>query len=268
VADSYGRRDEGMHSTVTDDISTLLDAWEREERAPFGGWDFAHLQGRMVDEEAPWSYPLLAAERLAGATSVLDLGTGGGERLGELRPHWLARVVATEDYPPNVSLAHHRLSPLGAAVVHGRVDEKHALPFADGAFDLVLNRHSALNIDEVARVLASGGVLLTQQVHGRYAEALLAVFGARPQWPEATPDKYLPWIRRAGLTVDVVHSWQGRLTFADVGAIVYYLKAVPWRAPGFAVRTQLKPLLALQRRLRPGEVLSFAARLYLIEAHK
>ena len=66
-------------------------------------------------------------------------------------------------------------------------------------FDLVLNRHSAFNWSEVARVLALSGTFLTQQVHGRWAEDLLAEFGPAPQWPGATPGKYVPRLQVPGL---------------------------------------------------------------------
>ncbi len=78
-----------------------------------------------------------------------------------------------------------------------------------------------------------GGTFLTQQVHGLWAQDLLAVFGVRPQWPDATPAYYLPRLKRAGLQIERVEEWQGRLIFTDVGAIVYYLKAVPWNVPDF-----------------------------------
>jgi hypothetical protein len=60
----------------------------------------------------------------------------------------------------------------------------------------------------------------------------------------------------------------GKLAFTDVGAIVYYLKAIPWSVPGFSVDTHLDHLLQLQQRLEQGEALAFEARLYLIEAWK
>ncbi|MBN1657690.1 MAG: hypothetical protein JXA93_04780, partial [Anaerolineae bacterium] len=62
--------------------------------------------------------------------------------------------------------------------------------------------------------------------------------------------------------------WSGKLTFTDVGAIVYYLKAIPWLVPGFSVDTHLESLLALHERLEQGERLMFAAKKYLIEARK
>ena len=62
--------------------------------------------------------------------------------------------------------------------------------------------------------------------------------------------------------------WWGKLVFADVGAIVYYLKAVPWLVPGFSIDSHLDRLLELQRRLERNEKLVFEAGKYLIEARK
>lgn len=141
--------------------------WQQEEQAPFVGWDFSYLQGRMMEEQPPWSYETRTAEVLQGAVSALDMGTGGGERLLKLREHWPVKVVVTEDYPPNVRLARERLSPLGVRVEDVALTRDGALPFADAEFDVVLNRQSGFNPAEVARVLMPGGTFLMQQVDGR-----------------------------------------------------------------------------------------------------
>jgi SAM-dependent methyltransferase len=245
-----------------------IESWAREERRPFSGWDFSSLDGRMLKEQPPWSYRARAAELMRRAGSVIDLGTGGGERILDLRADWPANVVVTEDYPPNFRLAVERLSRFGARVVDVRLTSDDPMPFADGGFDLVLNRHSAFNAGEVARILAPGGTFLTQQVHGSWAHDLLAVFGALPQWPDAMLETYVPRLEAAGLTIVNAQNWSGTITFTDVGAIVYYLKAVPWLVPGFAVGTHADQLLTLQRRLELGEGLTFAAGKYLIEARK
>ena len=182
--------------------------------------------------------------------------------------HFGVRMVVTEGYPPNMRLALQRLGPLGVPVVDASMSDFTAIPFAAGSFDLVLNRHAGFNAVDVGRVLAPGGTFLTQQVHGLWAEDLLAEFGARPQWPTSTPAKYLPQLRSGGLEIVDAREWQGRLAFTDVGAIVYYLRAVPWLVPGFTVAGHLDSLLRLQRRLESGEGLAFTARKYLIEAKK
>ena len=79
------------------DRSELLAAWQREETAPFSGWDFAYLAGRMVEDDPPWEYLARAAVLMQTAASVVDLDTGGGERFLELRPYWPAKVVVTEE---------------------------------------------------------------------------------------------------------------------------------------------------------------------------
>jgi len=222
----------------------------------------------MIEEQAPWSYTSRAAELMRQASSVVDMGTGGGERLLKLQNFWPGKVVATEDYPPNFKLATERLSPLGVRVVDVPLTDFDPMPFHNGEFDLVLNRHSGLNAREVARMLAPGGTFLTQQIHGLWAYDLIAVFDARPQWPDSTLEKYVLQLKAAGLTIVNTQEWSGRLSFTDVGAIVYYLKAVPWLVPGFSVETHSKYLFKLQDQLESGEGLSFSARKYLIEAYK
>lgn len=247
---------------------TYIALWQQEEQTPFTGWDFSHLEGRMTEEQPPWSYSARAAEVLQGAASVLDMGTGGGERLLKLREHWPAKVVVTEDYPPNVRLATERLSPLGVRVEVVELTRDGTLPFDDAEFDVVLNRQSGFNPAEVARILTPGGTFLMQQIDGRWGYDLMAVFGAEPQWPDETLANCVTWIQDAGLTIVTAEDWTGKFTFTDVGAIAYYLKAIPWIVPGFSVSTHLDGLLALQARLEEEGALSFAAKKFLIEARK
>ncbi len=248
--------------------SDLQELWKAEEEIPFSGWDFSYLDGRMLLDQPPWSYTARAKELMGRASSVLDIATGGGERLLEMQVSWPTKVAATEGYSPNFALASVRLGPLGVRVVAADSDEFSPMPFADGEFDLVINRHAALHLDEIGRILAPGGTLLTRQVHGMWAHDLLAVFGAYPQWPDASPRKYVPWLKRVGLELVDRREWSGTLAFRDVGAVVYYLKAVPWLVPGFSVDAHLDGLLALQRQLETRGLLAFKAMNYLLEARK
>ena len=250
------------------DLEELVEIWRREEQQSFTGWDFSYLEGRLLEDQPPWDYLRRAAELMRQSSAVLDMGTGGGERLLELREHWPDKIVVTEDYPPNFKLAKARLGSLGVQVQSVSLTGNGSLPFADEEFDLVLNRHSSLNCAEVARVLAPGGVFLTQQIHHLWARDLLAEFDVEPQWPNATPSYYVPRLKRAGLAIEKREEWKGGLIFTDVGAIVYYLRAVPWLVPGFSVDDHLDELLRLQRQIEKTGKLVFEARKYLIEAQK
>ncbi|HEU4708148.1 MAG TPA: hypothetical protein VFS17_02455 [Methylophilaceae bacterium] len=96
----------------------------------------------------------------------------------------------------------------------------------------------------------------------------MAVFDARPQWPDATLDKYVPQLSTAGLSIVMAQEWSSRFVFGDVGAMVYYLKHVPWLVPDFSVTRYTEQLLKLQAQQERGEALVYSARNYLIEARK
>jgi hypothetical protein len=69
---------------------------------------------------------------------------------------------------------------------------------------------------------------------------LLAAFDIKPKWPDEAPAWLLPKLEAAGLVIVTTEKWEGHLAFTDVGAIVYYLKAIPWVVPGFTVKTHLR----------------------------
>ncbi len=48
----------------------IIETWKREEQAPFTGWDFSYLDGRMLEDQAPWSYTAQAAELMRHSSST------------------------------------------------------------------------------------------------------------------------------------------------------------------------------------------------------
>jgi len=194
---------------------------------------------------------------------MLDLGTGGGEQLatycalaGVRRPF----TVATESWPPNVPLAAARLRAQGVPVVHAEAapdnsaqaadEPRGRLPFRDGTFALVIDRHEAFNAREVNRVLAPSGVFLTQQVGGDYRDVydLLDV-----PWPGRrlfSLDLAVEQLTRAGLRVAASQEGLVTIAFADVGALTWYLRQVPWVVPEVDVTRDVDRLRAAYERIR------------------
>ncbi len=246
-----------------------LRTWLREEAEPFAGWHFAHLAGRWVEEDPPWSYETLARVALRGAKVAVDLGTGGGERLARLSDAFAPTMLATEAYRPNVEVAQHRLAPLGVAVIAYRSEDVVGgpLPFMSGSISVVLARHESYDPREVARVLEPGGRFLTQQVHGRSLTDLREAFGIVSAL-EVTLERSVSDLREAGLGLDRAEEWWGRSVFRDVGAVVYALRAMPWEVPGFSVTRDEAVLRDLQARLEHEGSLHFKAGRFVIAAHK
>jgi SAM-dependent methyltransferase len=235
--------------------------------ADFEGWDFGWLQGRLVQEDPPWDYPEIVRSHLPGIRSMLDLGTGGGELLASLGP-LPQDTHATEAYPPNQSVAQARLAPLGVAV-HATRDEPE-LPFEDAQFDLIINRHESYDPAEVHRVLKPGGTFITQQVGGLDNLELNQALEDELSFP------FVKWsLAEAlyGLYENIFHILRAeqaalRASFRDIGAVVYYLKAVPWQVPGFDLQSHRERLRHLHNLIeRQGEFVTTAHR-FLIIAQK
>jgi len=241
----------------------LLERWRRDARAPFAGWDFSYLGDRYVEERPPWSYEAMARELLAGAASMLDVGTGGGEFVRSIADALPPRAAATEGWAANVPVAREALASFGIDLFEYDADTDPAMPFPDGSFDVVLNRHESYDAGEVARILAPGGVFLTQQVGGDNDAELYSWFGHSPESPDVTLINHRSRLEAAGLQIERAEDWSGRAVFADVGALVYYLVNVPWEAPpDFSVDRYGTCLLDLHRSGTP--IVTTARRFVLI----
>lgn len=243
----------------------LIEQWRRDAAAPFAGWDFSYLAGRMTEDEPPWSYLDLAKAAVAGAQDILDIATGGWEVFSSLAP-FPGRARAVEGYVPNLAVARRRLSPLGVEVFQGNT--RSGMPFEDRTFDLVLSRHGGFRAAEMHRILKPGGTFLTQQVGGDNLADLVAAFGARLAYPDNTLERVCGELAALGCEIQRREEWRGAARFHDVGALVYFLKAIPWVIEGFEVESSLDVLEALHRQLQSGLPLEFTYSRFLVRAVK
>ena len=174
--------------------------------------------------------------------------------------------VALESYPPNVAVARERLEPLGVDVQGVELGAAWALDAA--SFDLILNRQGHINAPAIDRCLKAGGRFLTQQVGDGNLADLAALFGQPTIGLENSFASASAELTGCGLSIVRGEAWTGLQTFADVGALVYFLKAIPWVVPGFSVDSHRAGLDALQHRADAGAPLSFTIERFLIEAQK
>jgi SAM-dependent methyltransferase len=199
------------------------------------------------------------------AQDILDVDTGGGEIFASLAP-FPGRATAVEGHLPNLAVARRRLAPLGVEVVQGGV--RSGLPFEAGAFDLVLNRHGGFRAVEMHRIGKPGGVFLTQQIAGDNLGDLTARFGAQPAYPDNMLARTREELARLGYEIRRAEEWRGLVTFMDVGALVYFLKAIPWVIEDFDLLTHRHVLEGLHRDLQAGQPLQFTSSRFLIEGVK
>jgi len=248
----------------------LIASWYAEEReAHIHGWDFSHIDERYTEEEdIPWDYRAEILRRLTPQMRLLDMDTGGGEFLLSLgHPH--ENTAATEGYPPNIELCRRELAPLG--IDFRAANGQGPLPFADGEFDMVINRHGDFNADEAGRVLKPGGLFITQQVgaeNDRELVELLLPGETQPPFPEQHCGIAAEKFRAAGFKILDARECFRPIKFFDVGALVWFARIIEWEFPGFSVDRCLDRLLLAQEMLERDGFIEGRIHRFFIAAEK
>jgi SAM-dependent methyltransferase len=178
-------------------------------------------------------------------------------------------AVATEGFPPSVIVAAPRLRARGVALVvtsQGRP----GLPFASESFELVVSRHPVDPWwEEIARVVTPGGCYLAQHVGPDSLRSLSEfLMGPLPAEEKRDPDAERRAAEAAGLVVRVLDVERPRTAFLDVGAVVYFLRVVPWIVPDFDVGRYRARLLDLHEVIEQEGAFETTASRMLIEAVK
>lgn len=238
-----------------------------EYNKPFKGWDFTYINNRVVTEVLGWDYRSIITPLLSDANYMLDMGTGGGEFLSALQP--LPKYTyATESYEPNIPIAKDKLQPLGVVVLG--IDDDNSLPIDDNIFDLVINRHESYSPREVFRVLKPGGRFVTQQVGGSNNVDLNELLGASASfgWDQWCLEYASNQLEENGFQLTMMKEAKPITTFFDVGAILYYLKAIPWQIPDFNIDKYFDKLVELKSRIDSEEKLEIRSHRFILMAEK
>ncbi len=236
-----------------------------EEEKAFSGWDFSYLNGRWENDKIPWDYKEILLSYLKPTSKLLDMGTGGGEFLLSLNhPYELTSV--TEAYPPNVQICKDILSPLGIDV--RQVFNDSEIPFESDAFDIVINRHEAFDVNEVKRVLKSGGCFVTQQVGGKNNNDLSCklIDSFIPQYPNHDLSHNSDALKNAGFEILLSNEAFTPNKLYDLGALVYLAKIIEWEFPSFSVDLCFENLLRVEKELQEKGYISGTQHSFIIVA--
>ncbi len=250
------------------DIQGLKALWKEEEaQARIHGWDFSHINARYEEGELPWDFRDIVRQYRRDDMELLDIDTGGGEFLRTLG-HPYERTAATEGYPPNVELCRRELLPLG--IDFREMKDYTRMPFAEGRFDLITNRHGSYCIPELWRVLKPGGIFITEQVgednDRELAELLLP--GAPKPFPGMNLREQARLFKAAGLEPLMEEECFRPIRFYDVGALVWFARIIEWEFPGFSVDACLDRLMEAQRILEERGAVEGTLHRYLLAVRK
>lgn len=244
-----------------------FESFLKDVERPFSGWDFSFIteSGRMSNSMLSWSYGSMVVPLVQKSSSMLDMGTGGGELLSKFQP-FPEKVCATEGYLPNVPVAKKRLDPLGVEVF--QINEDNLLPFRDNQFDLIINKHEAYSPTEVLRVLTNDGIFITQQVGGTDCTGINQALGA------PINNEFLHWnlsfakneMLENGFEVIEAKEEFPVQRFYDVGALLYYLQAIPWQIPDYKMENYFEEFYKIHKLIQSNGYFDVKQHRFILKA--
>jgi SAM-dependent methyltransferase len=179
------------------------------------GWDFSSMS--EARQPVPWEYHEVVLRYLRPSDAVLDIGTGGGERLRNLAGAFgsglgidvdpaMVRFAAENSAVPNLSFR----------VCSDRLES------VPETFDVIINRHAPFDPSAVAAHLRPGGYFITQQVGERNMASVKAALGQPPEPPAIQRQSFAASELRllAFLEYDVEY------VVRDIESLVFWLNAL------------------------------------------
>lgn len=147
-----------------------------ERYEELGNWDFSNIN--VVEEyENNWDMFEEIKKYSSEKSLILDLGTGGGEKVISKMPKNVGMIIGTDLSPKMIETANENLKKHPEVKAKFAVMDNLNLKFPDGLFDIVSARHTVINAKEIYRVLNENGVLILRGVDKYDCWDLKKLFG-------------------------------------------------------------------------------------------
>ncbi len=181
------------------------------------GWDFSRMNTTRT--AVPWDYSSVVRDHLRTTDSAIDIGTGGGERLLELRAY--ARRLLGVDPDADMILQASELARQERAVnVEFEVGTGEGI---DERFDLAMNRHAPFEPGVVHRLLCPSGFFVTQQVgENNMTSVRLAFQLVSTRSAPIGPEMFL----QNGFSVERFEEYDTSFTVRDIDSLIFWLQAL------------------------------------------
>jgi hypothetical protein len=187
------------------------------------GWDFSRLKVRR--DPVPWAYEDVVRDHLSGSEKVLDIGTGGGERLIRLAGEYGSAVGIDID-PEMIGAAKENLPYELSDRIEFRVANSHCISLPDSSVDVALNRHSVVDVEQVVRVLSPRGRFIWQNVGEKNLEAVVGPFGGQYHDSDQHPETIRDSLIHHGMIVTRLDEYDVGYRFLDLESLIFQIKAM------------------------------------------
>jgi SAM-dependent methyltransferase len=148
-------------------------------------WDFSAI--RMTEESlTDWNMTEKIRQYATNHSRILDLGTGGGEKVLQYFPD-VAEILGTDFSEAMIKTANLNLRKSGKKNVSFRVMNNLAMDTPDEYFDVVTARHTCIDPVQIYKTLKPGGTLIVRGVDQLDCWELKLLFGRGQAYYDEKP---------------------------------------------------------------------------------
>ena len=148
-------------------------------------WDFSMIN---YEKESLTDFDLydLLKENTNSSSRLLDLGTGGGEKVLKYFPD-CAEIIATDFSEEMINTANESLKRSGKNNIIFRTMDNLNMDTPDEYFDVVVARHTCIDAKQIYKTLKNGGKLLLRGVDKLDCWQLKRLFGKGQSYFDEKP---------------------------------------------------------------------------------
>lgn len=148
-------------------------------------WDFSDI--KMEEENfTNWDMYKILNEKAKNGDYILDIGTGGGEKVLEYFPN-VAKIIGTDLSEEMIKTAHCNLEKSKKSNIEFKVMDNFKLNFPSNYFDIVVARHTCIDSKQIYTILKSGGLLLLRGVDKLDCWELKKLYGKGQAYNDVKP---------------------------------------------------------------------------------
>lgn len=156
-------------------MNNIMNEKEKEFYNKIGsiiGWDFSKLKYSLVDESA-FQYFDEINKNVTSNTILLDIGTGGGEKLINLISNECLLKIGTDFSEEMIKIANQ--NNINDKIKFFEMDSEN-IYFPNNFFDIICARHTPFKIEEIYRLLKNDGLFFSEQIDEDDCKSLKKIF--------------------------------------------------------------------------------------------
>ncbi|MBO4241882.1 MAG: class I SAM-dependent methyltransferase [Clostridiales bacterium] len=192
-----------------------------------GNWDFDRF-GIHTRSLTDWDLYEILKSLSTPDSRILDLGTGGGEKLLANYPD-CKEILGTDYSPEMIKTARENLRRSGRKNITFKVMDNHKMDVPEDYFDIVVARHTTTDPVQIRKCLKPGGHLLIRGVDKYDCWGLKFLFGGGQGFNDPVPVSIADYenVLKAGFKDVVLVPIHEQEFFKDPGSFREFLQTVP-----------------------------------------